>query len=462
MLRTNGLRSSLWGIAAMMALCLNLSLRTVAQESGESTSQGSAASQSTKDNSNAPESSRAQTVSPVSTSWASQYFYQIGSAGVLAGNPQGLHLGRLYVPTAEVRGVVDDLRGVNGQSDSVLTGTLFDATVVYDRQFGSNRFAVQYQPRMAIADGRVVSDFSNQNTSLDMIVYSRPRWNVRIHDGFAYFYSQESAGFNYFDVSSITSGTVTNGFLDGPNRWISNTASASISYALSARSAITVTPRYIFSESGESPRLIKGDTFGSDVGWNYRTSAVQSVGLQYSGQLIRENESRDVSSNTIYHSLDATLSRQLSPTWLLTGALGATVQSVYTGSHFWYAHGAFGLVKQFPQSSLAFNYYRGDTLASGLISNQFSDRYDATYQKKLGRRLTGSVGGGYLRQAFSGNLRAWYVLAQAGYLLAPKAGLSFAIDYAHKQQKGSVGSLFVGDHDSFLFGLQWQPARATR
>src|SRR4029077_805939 len=144
----------------------------------------------------------------------------------------------------------------------------------------------QYQPSMAIAEGQVVGNFSNQNTSLDWLIYTRPRWNVKFSDGFRYYYTQQSIGFSYLDVNTVTSGLVANGFLDGPNRWFSDTASVSIGHALSRRASIAITPNYTYSESGTSANLSRGVSYGGSVSWTYRLSERQTIGIDYSGQLL--------------------------------------------------------------------------------------------------------------------------------------------------------------------------------
>src|SRR5260370_32407200 len=77
-------------------------------------------------------------------------------------------------------------------------------------------------------------------------------------------------------------------FLYGGGRYLSNSASMSISYALSRRSSIAITPNYTFSEAGAGVNLTRGSSYGGSVSWNYRTSERQTVGVQYTGQLLHE------------------------------------------------------------------------------------------------------------------------------------------------------------------------------
>src|SRR5260370_34687148 len=75
-------------------------------------------------------------------------------------------------------------------------------------------------------------------------------------------------------------------FLYGGGRYLSNSASMSISYALSRRFSIAVTPNYTFSEAGVGVNLSRGSSYGGSVRWNYRTSERQTVGVQYNSQLL--------------------------------------------------------------------------------------------------------------------------------------------------------------------------------
>jgi len=392
---------------------------------------------------------------PTSAIWADSYFRQIGTAGLLAGSPTGLHWGRLYVPTADVRGIVEQLDGSGGQPNEVFTSTLFDGTVIFDREFRNQRIAVQYQPRLAITDGQVVKNFSNQNTSLDAIIYSRPRWNIRFGDTYQYYYTQQSIDNLYLDVDSITSTTVTNSFVDGPDRWLSNSAYVSVSYAFSQRLSTTVTPRYSYMESGVGASFNVGQLYGGDFSLNYRTSGKQTVGFQYLSQVIHEKTSPN--SNTIYQTVAGTIERQISPRWLVKGSAGITTASFGDNSRQWYAYGTFGLVRAFLRSSLALNYSRGDSFSNGFISDQFTDRVDVTYRSQLTKRLVWALGGGYLREAVTGGFQAKYADTQLNVLMAPKASLYFFAGYAFKNQAGNSLGLFVGDQHLGSFGIRWQP-----
>jgi hypothetical protein len=411
------------------------------------------------DSSKGQDQSEQQPVPGAVIGWADTYFHQIGSAGVLAGSPEGLHWGKFYIPSADAMGAVERLEFTGAQSTDVQAQALFSAMLVYDREFKTNRVALQYRPRLAVANGQVQKDFSNQNVSLDTILYSRPRWNVRFGDNFQYYYTQESLGDLYLSVDAVSSSTVSNIFVDSPNRWLSNNAYVSVSYALSARTSITVTPSYIYSESGTKAVSSRGQEYGGTITWSHRTSARQSVGIQYSAQEIHESGIN--ASDAIYQTIAGILERQLGPTWLVRGSAGVTTTAYTIGTRQLYAYGTFSLVKRIHRSAIAVNYSRGDSFVNGFISNQYTDRVDVTYQAQVGRRWNWATGAGYLRQVTGGDFVAKYATGQLGFLMAPRAGLYATMSYVRKNQTGNSTGLFAGNADFFSFGVSWQPARAA-
>jgi hypothetical protein len=405
--------------------------------------------------------------SPIGLAWADSYIRQIGTAGLLAGNREGIGWGSLYVPSAGVNGVVDQFESTSTTPGATFTAAVLQATVVYDHRIGTSRLALQYQPSMSIAEGRVVGNFSNQNTNLDWLLYTRPRWNVRLSEGFRYYYTQQSVGMSYLDVNTTTSGLATNNFLDGGSRWLSNNVNMSIGYALSRRSSISVNPNYTFSEGGEGATLTRGSSYGGSVGWNYRTSERQTVGIQYTAQLLHEAglgtsaSTTGVPTDTIFHTIAGTAGRQLSATFFARGSLGVTTSTSDLTARQWMVYGAFGLVKQLGRSSIGLNYSRGDTLSNGLIANQYADRVDLSFQNQFNTRLSWGLGGGYMRQVQSGGFSGWYGTANVQFLLAPRAGLFATFDYFRKNQSANTNNLFSGNRNIYTFGLRWQPSRVA-
>ncbi len=458
------LRKGNWQIFSLLLAALFLpnlgSAQDASQDAGNQkpTAQGAPKDSDNKD---------AAPASPYALAWADSYIRQIGTSGVLAGKREGIGWGSLYIPSAGVSGIVDQLESTSTAPGTTFSEAVLQTTVVYDHRIGTSRLALQYHPNIAIAEGQVVSNFSNQNTRLDWLIYTRPRWNVRFGDGFRYDYTQQSIGLSYFDVNTATSGVTTNNFLDGPSRLLTNSASLSIAYALSRRASIVITPDYTFSESGMGATLARGSSYSGTVNWKYRTSERQTVGVQYLGQLLHEagrgisTSTTGASTDTIFDTIAGTAERQLSGTFFAGVALGITTSSLAQNTRQWSFYGTFELLKQLGRSSLGLKYSRGDTLSYGLIANQYADRVDVTYQRQLGRRLNWSAGGGYLRQVQFGGFSGWYATSDAQFLLAPRAGLFAVFDYNRKNQAANTHNLFIGNRSTYSFGIRWQPDRVA-
>jgi hypothetical protein len=458
------LRKSTWQVSSLFLAALLVPRLGLAQDAGQDAGNQKPAAQSAPKDSDNKDAAPA---SPYALAWADSYIRQIGTSGMLAGNHEGIGWGGLYIPLASVRGIVSQLEGTSAAPVATYTAAIFQTAVVYDHRIGTSRLALQYQPNIAIAQGQVVSNFSNQNTSLDWLIYTRPRWNVRFSDGFRYEYTQQSFDFSYFDVNPVTSGAATNNFLDGPSRWLSNSASMSIAYALSRRASIAISPNYTYSESGTGVNLSRGSSYGGSVNWNYRTSERQTIGIQYTGQLLyvvgrgTTGSTTGAPTDTIFHTIAGTAERQLSATFFARIALGVTASEFPQSTRQWSFYGTFRLVKQLGRSSLGFNYSREPTLLNGLIANEYADRFDATYRNHLSRRLNWSAGGGYLRQVQSGGFSGWYATSELLFLLAPRAGLFATFDYYHKNQAVNTNNLFIGNRNTYSFGVLWQPGRVA-
>src|ERR1051326_351868 len=104
---------------------------------------------------------------------------QLGSANLLSSDVSLFHFGPLHVASVEFSQAYDGI----GSDTSHLLST-FRTGLVAEHTLHRSRLALQYSPRLTIADGQVLQNFSNQDSSLDTLFMLSPRLSVAIYDQF--------------------------------------------------------------------------------------------------------------------------------------------------------------------------------------------------------------------------------------------------------------------------------------
>jgi hypothetical protein len=113
------------------------------------------------------------------------------------------------------------------------------------------------------------------------------------------------------------------------------------------------------------------------------------------------------------------------------------------------------LIKLFRDSSVAFQYYRGQDV--GLqVTNGFADRFDFTYKRKLTQRTKVTAGVGYYRQFLAlTNTRGIYTSLGIDYQLADRWFLTTT--YTFKNQQNGGANFASGDLHFGSVGIRWEP-----
>src|SRR6266849_1132106 len=128
----------------ILAIC-SLPNLGLAQDAGQDAGkQKPSAQDATKDASNKD----AEPASPYALAWADSYIRQIGTSGLLAGSRQGIGWGSLYIPSAGVSGIVDQLESTSTAPGTTFSEAVLQTTVVYDHRIGTSRLALQYHPNI--------------------------------------------------------------------------------------------------------------------------------------------------------------------------------------------------------------------------------------------------------------------------------------------------------------------------
>ncbi len=381
----------------------------------------------------------------------------IGSASPL-GQPNGfLRWGDFFVRDVSYTQAYE-VSNYHEQSSPNLTGSsesnntsLFETTLAFNHVSQNNQVALQFQPRLAIINGNVFPDLSNQNVSFNWLVSQNSRWSMDLHDNFAYFSSQNLYATYYADVNAQTGTAIQNNFLDGPGTLLSNAAGLSISYRWSPRTTLSFAPQFQYTRTtGTQSGTLISRNYGGAVTLGYQLSARQTIGVLFSSQYL---EVSGVPMNTQYYSTGLTYSRQMGPSWTVSGTLAATLTPGAGIANPWTYTATASLTRQLQRGSAGIVYSRD--VAMGYVTNQFADRIDAVASWQLTRNLGSSVSGGYQNQNQGSNpISGYYTASQLSWRLAPR--VSAYVSYGYRMQNGDAIRILKGHSNTVGGGIRWE------
>lgn len=344
---------------------------------------------------------------------------RLGSAQWLTpGERSPVHLGPIYLDSASVFFLATDSLQTGPTPTSFITGTdylgVLRASVNFDKLTRNGRITIQYLPDVTIVAGHVDSNLSNVAATLTMSRAVGRRGTVIFENAFSSVNGQILYGDLGLDVNSVSGNGVQNPFLQTSQRWISDTATVTATYGLTARDQLVFAPYFQYEHSNLTTLPNNLYTYGGTVTWTHLLSATKTVGLY-----VQINE-RDFSSTfpqSIFTSYGATFSDRLSRTWIFHASVAAS-NGIGRGQGQWTATGNVTLRKDFSSSWLALDYYRG--LSTGpLLTNGYTSRADATYNQRLGRQWLAIVGTAYQTDSLSGGLLSGvYSTGQLSYRLS--------------------------------------------
>jgi hypothetical protein len=432
------------------------------QQGGDASGQaGNQTSQPNQDQSNTPPSDTA-----VDTSAELNPAFRVsklGSAQWLEPDVHSpLHLGPIYVGSISGFFLAADNLQFN-QTNNLASSTtdyvgIFRTDVNYDKLTSFGRFSVQYLPEIAIVNGGVETNFSNQSANFTISRALSPRWTVGVQDSFSYVNGHIIYGGSNLDVNSVSGTGVQNPFLQSSQRWLTDSASASFGYRWTSRDQISFTPSFSYQHSDLSTLPQDTKSFGGSINWSHMLSPTKSAGLytQTSYTQFASNSTQVVENfpRTVYESFGGSFSDRLSQSLVLQASAGASTE-LGQNHPFWTASGTLTLRKDFQNSSVALDGVRGTTTGP-FLTNGYTNRADASYSRQLGRRWQASGGVAYQQQSFSGgHLSGAYVTAQTSYHLS--RSLNWFAAYARRWQNQSLSTLGIANAPgtSVSTGITW-------
>lgn len=454
----NTLRSKTlpWILALSFGFTLAPSAR--AQDQGSTGSSKPSDPQSQSDTKDVRGYSAQKSDSEADTSAASATIPVLGGATPLTGATGPLRWGDFFVRAVSFTQLYDqvDYLGASTPTKFSRNTSLFQAGLAFDRLTRHGHFAVQYTPRLAVVDGQVYPDYSNQNVNLNLLYDLSPRWTMELRNTLTYLSTQNVFASFYVDADTQSGRTIQNNFLDGPGSLLNETAGVTFNYRWSQRTTISFAPTfsYLRTTGFQSP-VLSSDDYSGSVSAAYQLSARSVLGAFFHSEDIRISGPQ---GSTQVYSTGLSYSRHMGESWRISGSFGATRNPASGVTSPWTFNASGSLTRAFRRSSMGVVYTRD--LAQGYVTNNFADRVDGFFAWRIARPLQWRSSVGYQRESSINNpISANYTVNGFQLHLAPRVTL-FA-DYAYRLQNGDGTRVLTGHRNFVSGGIRWDASPAT-
>ncbi|HKT48016.1 MAG TPA: hypothetical protein VJP87_10880 [Candidatus Acidoferrales bacterium] len=397
---------------------------------------------------------------------------ELGRGNWLANTVSPLHWGSLSIGSFDLtEGYNDFNSSATNSLNGVFHTTFLSTSVIFSPRLSRTNLAFQWHPQVGFINGHFVNNLSNQDVSFEVSTSLTSRLSVRFMDHFSYVPAQNvfSEGFLY-GAETRQNNSVQSPFLDGPGNWLTNTALATIAYAINPTTDLEVTPSFNYthllsnsSALGQTVgiptgvALIGGRDYNGTVNLRHRLSPLKTVGIYYSLDAVKFETTPSYST---YNTIGGSYSQQLSPTWFMTLTAGASTAAFNAnGPKTWSFSGSAQLQKRFRSSSLSLAYSRGLSI-DRYVTRNFTDRVDASYNTQLTRRFSAQLGFGYQRVDGPPLIFGKYASPQLSYQLLPS--LSLLATYVYLDQSGDTTQVFTEVRHTGFITLSWTPFHLKR
>jgi hypothetical protein len=388
----------------------------------------------------------------------------LGGASPLVGSSGTLRWGDLFVRDISFTQIYDHSVYTNIATTPTMVDSsfsdntsLFQVDVAYNHMTRYGQIALQYRPGLAIVNGSVYPNYSNQNVAFDMVFNQNSRWSYYVHNIFTYLSSQNLYAESYVDANTQTGRAIQNNFLDASGSLLNEGASLIASYKWSPRTSINFTPTYNYLRTtGSQTGTLRSSIYGGAVNVGYQLSPRQTIGAFFNTQYISIVA---VQGNTQVYTAGLSYSRVMGPSFVIAGHIGAARNPAYghqNGSP-WTFTGSASLTRGFQYVSLGIVYSRD--LAMGYVTNNFADRADGFFAWQIAHPLKWRTSVGAQRESGLTNpIAAYYAINGLDLLLAPRVS-TFA-SYGYRLQSGNSDQILKGHRNFFSVGIRWDSSPA--
>jgi len=382
----------------------------------------------------------------------------LGGATPLTEATGPLRWGSFFVRTVSFTQLYDTVNytGASTPRKFSRNTTLFQTDLAFDRLTRHGHFALQYTPRVAIVDGQVYADYSNQNVALNLIYDLNPRWTVELRDSLTYLSTQNVFSSFYADADPQSGRTTQNNFLDGPGSLLNETAGVTFNYRWSPRTTVSFTPSfgYLRTTGFQSATLISR-VYSGAASVGYQLTARSTVGAYFHTDQV---ELGGIQGRTGIYSTGLSYSRQMGEFWRASGSFGATRNPASGLTSPWTFQASGSLTRGLRRGSLGVVY--GRELAQGYVTNRYADRVDGFFSWRIARPLQWRSSIGYQRESSVLNpMSAAYTVSGFQLHLAPRVAV-FA-DYSYRLQNGDAIRVLTGHRNFISGGIRWDAAPTT-
>jgi hypothetical protein len=316
-----------------------------------------------------------------------------------------LHVGHWSILDFDLFYAFDSNYLFQPSSPSVSNAAAARALILYSRQNGDSGIDFQYQPYLlASEEGQQRSVFLDQLLDLHVYHHLNAHWVVNVNELFRY---EPDTG-SLLDptiIPNYTTGDIfqTPFFADGQQS-IQNDLTASFVDTLTARDTLAFHAEYEYAyvtTAFNVPNPSLGQTFqtqntiGGGVSWNHSWRSNQQFGINYTyaRQILGSPNQEEQ-----YQSILFSYRQKLRPTLILELGIGPSIQVHGNGSGSNETFiGNAALLQSFRRAYLTLSFSR-DYGYTGVITDSYHDRYDASYSQSVGRRWILSAGIGYIQQ----------------------------------------------------------------
>ncbi len=390
-----------------------------------------------------------------------------GQAVPWLGSSSPLRWGDFSIANFTYNYVIDHFLPIGGGASENLDLQILRTTIVFEHFFGKQHLLLQYNPQLAVLNGKVAGNAGMDNElGVGTTFQLTPRFTLVVKDAFAQLHSRQLYPPDYLAVDQEGGNLIQNNFLQNAGSYLTNTVTGIGVYQWSVRDTLSFSSSFKYAHTTgdnliDNNVLVQtGDDFAESVAYTHRLTLRQTVGAVYTLEVLHQTENVAIPGNSYFNTVAGFYAIQVAETWALRGEFGGNFTRYPNNTPpLNTLAGGVSVVKNFKNDlgNFAVGYTRGRT-ENNFITARTGDLIQAVYSQHLFKRLVWNSGGGYYRET-GADPRDFgkTVNTSLAFELIPNFFLSG--QYAYLFQKATTEDLLSGTRKTIILGLKWEPKR---